>query len=490
MKHFFLLLSLWLCIFNTSAQVDYVRIHPESESMGWFYTVGETNSGGYLIAMNNFLWKTDQNYNVIWRKNCDTTNFFKVLELTNQNIAFSGFDVDENENSYACIGVLDQNGNLLWSKRFATPIYEYGTPLIKESGDGIFFSMNDNFGNPVYKTDFAGNILFSSKIYNVNGTYSSVGGKTIFSGNKIFHLMASNWYMGLDDEVILTCTDTLGAILWSKELPATTLYMDEYSPGKVILGQSGPGNNTLAAICVDSNGNVEWAKKYTQTVTPVLQPLTCYGIYKLANGNFHIIGKNWNYTTYHLIIDNNGNLVASTKMDDHEMYQFFHAQEKIITYEYIKHDNVVLEYSLLMFANESGPFHCTTTIEAFTASAYSPVWLAGNVNSATAPTLQTITHSFQNETFENSFFQCIAPDGVGEIISSSIKLMPNPAQEWITIEGMKPEFVKVFNQFGQLVREINLSSSQQMFVGDLANGVYFIQCSNKHQSFYGKFIKQ
>jgi hypothetical protein len=483
MKQFILFISLCLSTNAMFAQVDYVRIHPASETIYSYQTVAETNSGGFLVAMDFSIWKIDQNYNVIWRKSCDSTSFFQLHELSNQNIAFSGYEFDENQNTYACIGVLDPNGNQLWSKRFATPMYEHGAHLIKETGDGIFFSMNDNYGNPVYKTDFSGNILFSSKIYNVNGTSSSVAGKTIFTGNRIFHLMASNWYLG-GDEVLLTCTDTLGTILWSKELPATTLNMEEYSSGKVILGQSGPGNNTLSVICVDSNGNVEWAKKYTQTVTPVLFPLTCYSIFKLANGNFHLIGKNWNNTTYHLIIDNVGNLVSSTKMDDHVMYQFFHAQEKIISYEFL-----YLEPSLLMFANETGPFHCVTTLEAFNETNYSPVWIAGNVNSNTPPVLQSVSHVYQNVAFENAIFQCIDPDGVEETNATQIMLFPNPAQEWISIEGMKPEFVSIFNQFGQLVLEMNTTTTQKIFIGDLANGVYFIQGTGKNQTFRGTFIK-
>jgi hypothetical protein len=176
-------------------------------------------------------------------------------------------------------------------------------------------------------------------------------------------------------------------------------------------------------------------------------------------------------------------------MDDHEMYQFFHAQEKIITYEYIKYDNIVLEVSLLMFANETGPFHCNTTLEAFNETNYSPVWIAGNVNSNTPPVLQSVSHVYQNVAFENAIFQCIDPDGVEETNATQIMLFPNPAQEWISIEGMKPEFVSIFNQFGQLVLEMNTTTTQKIFIGDLANGVYFIQGTGKNQTFKGTFIK-
>jgi hypothetical protein len=122
MKQFILFISLCLSTNAMFAQVDYVRIHPASESIGGFHTVAETNSGGFLVAMDFSIWKIDQNYNVIWRKSCDSTSFFQLHELSNQNIAFSGYEFDENQNTYACIGVLDPNGNQLWSKRFATPM--------------------------------------------------------------------------------------------------------------------------------------------------------------------------------------------------------------------------------------------------------------------------------------------------------------------------------------------------------------------------------
>ena len=77
--------------------------------------------------------------------------------------------------------------------------------------------------------------------------------------------------------------------------------------------------------------------------------------------------------------------------------------------------------------------------------------------------------------FEYSNIQTVTLEP--EINGFSIK--PNPAKEKIVIEGKNIKKIRIVNNFGTVVfqKETNISTSQLIEIKQLANGVYFIQCT-------------
>jgi hypothetical protein len=68
---------------------------------------------------------------------------------------------------------------------------------------------------------------------------------------------------------------------------------------------------------------------------------------------------------------------------------------------------------------------------------------------------------------------------------ASIKVYPNPATDYITIDGMQlGEVVQIFSVNGQLMKEINpTASSMQYIVSDLASGTYFVKVGEQVKKF-------
>jgi hypothetical protein len=72
--------------------------------------------------------------------------------------------------------------------------------------------------------------------------------------------------------------------------------------------------------------------------------------------------------------------------------------------------------------------------------------------------------------------------------ANDISIYPNPARESVTISsGSKVNGVKLSNMMGQLLQT---STTNTIYLGDHAPGVYFIQVSTMNGVFTGKFVKE
>ncbi len=66
-------------------------------------------------------------------------------------------------------------------------------------------------------------------------------------------------------------------------------------------------------------------------------------------------------------------------------------------------------------------------------------------------------------------------DGVGED-NSTIGVYPNPAKEKITIDGIRPDEVQVYNAYGQLVKTVR--GTNEIDVAELVEGVYLLHITD------------
>ena len=74
---------------------------------------------------------------------------------------------------------------------------------------------------------------------------------------------------------------------------------------------------------------------------------------------------------------------------------------------------------------------------------------------------------------------------------NSIELFPNPANEYIQVimENITPISVEIYNSVGQRVKTINPKELNEVYVGDLVNGVYFMKVTTDEETKLIKFIK-
>ena len=69
--------------------------------------------------------------------------------------------------------------------------------------------------------------------------------------------------------------------------------------------------------------------------------------------------------------------------------------------------------------------------------------------------------------------------GVGENEGKLMVLYPNPANNYIRIEGLEANSeVKIYNTMGALVKVVNANDDEEINIGDLASGLYMVRCGN------------
>jgi hypothetical protein len=60
-----------------------------------------------------------------------------------------------------------------------------------------------------------------------------------------------------------------------------------------------------------------------------------------------------------------------------------------------------------------------------------------------------------------------------------ITIYPNPSHDRITISTENPLEISIYNALGGLIDRFELNGSRELNIGDLANGVYFLQTNNQ-----------
>ncbi|MCQ2308830.1 MAG: T9SS type A sorting domain-containing protein [Bacteroidales bacterium] len=76
------------------------------------------------------------------------------------------------------------------------------------------------------------------------------------------------------------------------------------------------------------------------------------------------------------------------------------------------------------------------------------------------------------------------PDGVGENISENQNVVPNPASDFIRLEGFEDgSEIEIYNSLGQLVLSKRHSENEVIEVSNLASGIYFLKNGSRSLKF-------
>ena len=79
------------------------------------------------------------------------------------------------------------------------------------------------------------------------------------------------------------------------------------------------------------------------------------------------------------------------------------------------------------------------------------------------------------------------PLSINELFKDSIEIYPNPSNEYIFVESRHDDLdIQIIDLSGRVL--IN-SNNNEIFIGNLENGVYMIEISNKNNKIYKKIIK-
>jgi len=70
---------------------------------------------------------------------------------------------------------------------------------------------------------------------------------------------------------------------------------------------------------------------------------------------------------------------------------------------------------------------------------------------------------------------------------NEIRIYPNPASNYLHVEGMEAELVKVYSMTGELI--IETRNANEINIDRLSPGIFTISVQNKQGIYYSKFIK-
>jgi len=193
---------------------------------------------------------------------------------------------------------------------------------------------------------------------------------------------------------------------------------------------------------------------------------------------------------------NNSNLVIANEIDISDL-NFGNLAEGIYQLNFIYEDSSNYEVSItienspsvsvsisasseiLLISNATVDFTSTST------NGESYIWDFGDGNVSEE---QNPTHTFAQEgTFnvsciaynascsDTSFITILVDGTVGYNVDSPVALFPNPAIDFIRIEGPAKGSIKIYNSMGQLVFENDFNQNNPISINELSKGFYIVE---------------
>jgi hypothetical protein len=236
-------------------------------------SVVQTSDGGYALAYDGGLFKTDAYGTVLWNKTYGVGVGYSVVQSSDGGYAIAG-----DTSSYGAGGSdvylikTDSLGNILWNKTYGGTGNERGSSVVQSSDGGYAiagFTNSFGGGGPVVylvKTDSAGNMQW-------NKTYGAIDGNSVVQTSDGGYAIAgiTMYYDAGSYPVLvyLVKTDAYGTMQWSKTYGVTSNPLSKASAGYSVVQTSdggyaiagytnspGSGGSVGYLVKTDANGNV------------------------------------------------------------------------------------------------------------------------------------------------------------------------------------------------------------------------------------------
>jgi hypothetical protein len=83
----------------------------------------------------------------------------------------------------------------------------------------------------------------------------------------------------------------------------------------------------------------------------------------------------------------------------------------------------------------------------------------------------------------------VLPVGFNNVNASSIKIYPNPSENYIQIKGIKkPSILRIYNLQGSLVQEFNNVSNDSKIIHHLNSGYYILKVIEGNDTLVDRLI--
>jgi len=423
-------------------------------------SVAQTTDGGYILfgqtssidssGQDMLLVKTDAQGNELWWQTYgeETWEFGISVQQTSDGGfilcgSYSGLDND----SLALVRT-DQEGIVIWNKRFSGTVDREVGQFVQETTDGGFIAVGFTgppFGEHIFmvKTDSDGNEEWS-QVYENNGRQLAFGVRqTADGGYDVIGETDNEGFGGKD--MCLVKTNGLGDIIWTKTYgtPADEIGRSlsiTTDDGFILIGFEDFDGGNVYLVKTDSFGNEQWSDYYGGDGWDM-----GHCVQQTADGGYILAGRK-----------------ESSVTGTNDMYC-------------IKTDNSgIIEWQNTF---PKGIMSDAMSVQQTTDGGYV---LFGS----TADTIGGL----------NIDMYLVKTDGFGvvsideqEPLSVQVTAYPNPFTNYTTIALDDPlgrEFTfALLNSIGQMIRSINHITSGQIRLDrdHLANGLYFFQITTSAQ---------
>ena len=253
------------------------------------YSMVMTSDGGYALAGDGLLVKTDASGDMEWNKTYLGGLIYSVVQTSDGGYALGGTAESLNGDYDFWLVKTDAQGIMLWNNTYGGPDNEAANSpnSLVETSDGglalagytsIFYEYSDFW---LVKTDSKGNMLW-------NKTY----GESIFNScsdlietsDGGFALVGptASGFVGSSD-LLLVKTDSTGTTEWSKTYPGSANSLIETSDKGFAMAGSVSEDFWLAKT--DEYGNMEWTQTYGTT-----EDETAHTLIETSDGGYAIAG--------------------------------------------------------------------------------------------------------------------------------------------------------------------------------------------------------
>ena len=233
------------------------------------YSMVMSSDGGYALAGDDLLVKTDGYGNMEWNKTYLGGRVYSLIQTSDGGYALGGTADSLNGDYDFWLIKTDSQGNIQWNKTYGGPDNEAANSpnSLVETSDGgfalagytgIFFEYS-NFW--LVKADSNGNMLWN-KTYG-ESTFNSCS-DLIETSDGGFALVGSTGFAFIGKtDLLLVKTDSTGRIEWSKTYSGSANSLIETSDQGFAMVGSSSGDFWLAKT--DKYGNIEWTQTYGTT---------------------------------------------------------------------------------------------------------------------------------------------------------------------------------------------------------------------------------
>lgn len=493
---------------------DATCIYPKS---GGGFLIGGFSGTGQYGPFKTYLIDVDSLGNLNWGKTYGSTISETIQGMTptsDGNYALIGTTFSFNSQPYGNTYLLkvSPSGNLLWSKIYGGPDYDYGHSIKETSDHGfIITGLSSSFSAGGYdlhaiKTDSAGNAVWAITIGGPSNDEAQKVVETNDGSFMLFGTCSSYSPMMIPYNEFTICKISSGGnFMWMKKYSCGG-YNNCYGVqptndgGYVLAGWTdgyGQGQNDVLVMKSDSSGNIAWAHTYGGDSLDI-----AYNIISAPNGDYLVSGYtksfgSGNYDAYVLRLDSVGNHLWS-KTYGGAAQEFASAicntnDGGFALVGNTKSFGVTGSDIYFLKCDANGNNGCNETGAATVQM--NPTPSVTSINPITLLLWNSINVTSTTASGGSSTLLCTTvPSTLDFSHDELIQIFPNPANKIITVKttDYMLENFEVYNYLG-LKMEVDCQSQQNETILDISNlksGMYFITCDINGKRSVTKFLKQ